>query len=231
MPSKWCTVCCTSHGEKSECPGQLLATGHERHGWRVNVDTPRGIEACSVLVAECGGLWRARILTYPNILWTIPGGSGALKFAGDSPQAAEQQAIAFIKEHFRALGYRMRDGADKVEPLPIEPEAADPSLSRPAGRPALRKIRFLPVHYGIARMTEKGGTGNLSETGLFIITNSPESEGSWLNLMLELDGHEIDMRGLVRWMNNRPHAGRSPGMGIQIVAPPPRYTSYVRLLS
>ncbi len=229
MASVWCPVCCTRHGEKAECPGQLLATGHERHGWRINVDTPNGIEACGVLVAECDGLWRARILTYPNILWTIPGGGGALKFVDNSPQEAERQAIAFVKEHFRKRGWSLRDTIGRVEPLPIEPEAA-PVLARPLGRPALRKIRFLPVHFGIARMSEMGGTGNLSETGLFVITNSPEKQGSWLKLILELNGHDVDMRGLVRWINGQPGAGRSPGMGIQVESPPPFYRRYVRLL-
>jgi hypothetical protein len=199
----------------------LLATGHERHGWRINVDTPHGIEACGVLVAECDGLWRARVLTYPNVLWSVPGGGGALKFVDNSPQGAERQAIAFVKEHFRERGCRLRDEIGMVQPALIAPEAA---------HPAHRKVRFLPVHYGIARMTEMGGTGNLSETGLFVITNSPEREGSWLKLLLDLNGHDVDMRGLVRWMNMQSHAGRSPGMGIQIEAPPPRYRRYVRLL-
>jgi hypothetical protein len=207
----------------------LLATGHERHGWRINVDTPHGIEACGVLVAECDGLWRARVLTYPNVLWSVPGGGGALKFVDDSPQGAERQAIAFVKEHFRGRDCSLRDEIGMVEPALIAPEAA-PSLVRPPGHPAHRKVRFLPVHYGIARMTEMGGTGNLSETGLFVITNSPEREGSWLKLLLDLNGHDVDMRGLVRWMNMQSHAGRSPGMGIQIEAPPPRYRRYVRLL-
>jgi hypothetical protein len=214
-----------------ECPGQLLATGAERHGWRVNVDTPHGIEACGVLIAEAGGLWRARILTFPNILWTIPGGQSALKFAGDSPHRAERQAIAFIKEHYRILGCRMRGDESRIEPQRIDLEAAPASLVRPDGQPAMRKIRFLPVRYGIAQITERGGTGNLSETGLFVITNSPESEGAWLNMMLDLKGEAVNMKGLVRWMNKRPHAGRSPGMGIQLEGAPVRYTRYVRLLA
>jgi hypothetical protein len=231
MLSEWCPVCCTRHQKKVACPGQMLATGEERHGWRVSVDTPHGIEACGVLIAESGGLWRARVLTYPNVLWTIPGGQAALKFAADSPQRAERMAIAFIKEHFHSLGCRMRDDTSRIEPQIIDREASEPALVRPDGQPASRKIRFLPVHYGISQITERGGTGNLSETGLFVISNSPESEGTWLNVKLDLKGEGVKMKGVVRWTNHKPHAGRSPGMGIQLDAPPVRYTRYVRLLA
>jgi hypothetical protein len=230
MASGWCTVCCTKHTKKTDCPGRLLATGDERHGWRISVDTPRGPEACGVLIAQADQLWRARILTYPNILWTIPGGHGSMKFVADSPKRAERQAIAYIKDHFHQLGYAMRSDAPRVEPRIIEPEAARHILDRPHGRPAVRKVRFLPVQYGIARITEKGGTGNLSETGLFVITNSPEAKGRWLNMLLDIQDAQLEMKGLVRWMNFRPHAGRSPGMGIQLDKPPARYKRYVRQL-
>jgi hypothetical protein len=194
------------------------------------VATPHGSEACGVLIARSGRLWRARILTYPNILWTIPGGRGALKFVADSPKQAEWQAIAYVREHYHQLGYSLKADAPPVEPRIIAPEAACSVLERPDGLPAVRKIRFLPVLYGISRVTEKGGTGNLSETGLFVITNSPEAEGAWLNMTLDLREERVSMVGVVRWMNVRPHAGRSPGMGIQLQQPPARYKRYVRLL-
>ena len=41
---EWCLVCCTAHGKDDPCPGELLATGPERHAWRVSVDTPHGME-------------------------------------------------------------------------------------------------------------------------------------------------------------------------------------------
>jgi len=50
--------------------GDLRATGDERHGWRVAVETPHGIEAYGVLVAPTHERWRARILTFPNVLVT-----------------------------------------------------------------------------------------------------------------------------------------------------------------
>jgi hypothetical protein len=69
----WCSVCGGNHQSPKECPGELRATGPERHGWRVTVDTPYGFEAYGVLVAPSVELWRARIITYPNVLWMVRG--------------------------------------------------------------------------------------------------------------------------------------------------------------
>jgi hypothetical protein len=227
---EWCPVCCSQHGDKRDCPGDLLATGPERHGWRVNIQTPTGIEACGVLVAPSRDVWRARILTYPNILWSVPGGQGTLKFVGRSARDAEREAVAFLRAHVRARGFTMRDEIALAVPGGIDAEAAPGGLARPAAPPAVRKVRFLPIRFGIDRVTEVAGTGNLSETGLFIISNSPEDQGTWLNMQLEMDGDDVGLRGLVRWMNRRHRAGRSPGMGVQLDSPPPSYTSYVREL-
>ena len=125
----------------------------------------------------------------------------------------------------------MRDELVLHEPGAIDAEPAPGGLIVPSGPPALRKVRFLPVRFGVAQITEIAGTGNLSETGLFIITGSPEKDGTWLNLMLEVDDDPIGLRGLVRWKNRQHRAGRSPGMGVQLNEPPPSYLSYVRTLS
>jgi hypothetical protein len=183
-----------------------------------------------VLVAPVEDLWRARILTYPNILWTVPGGGGTIKFVGRSAREAEAAAIAFLREHVRARGYTMRDELAIVEPDDFDPEAIRHGLARPQGPPAPRRIRFLPVRFGVTQITEQAGTGNLSETGLFIITNSPEDRYTWLNMLLEVEEDRIGLQGLVRWTNRRHHAGRSPGMGVQLKAPPPSYIDYVRSL-
>ena len=231
MAEEWCPVCCCRHRDRRDCPGELLATGPERQGWRVNVQTPTGIEACGVLVAPSGDSWRARILTFPNILWTVPDGRGTLKFVGRNAGEAERQAITFVRQHIRDRGYTMRDEVVLYEPGAIEAEAAPGGLIVPSGPPALRKVRFLPVRFGVAQITEIAGTGNLSETGLFIITGSPEIDGIWLNLLLDVDDDPIGLRGLVRWRNRQHRAGRSPGMGVQLNEPPPSYLSYVRTLS
>jgi hypothetical protein len=181
-------------------------------------------------VAQAEGLWRARILTYPNVLWTVPGGRGTIKFVGRTAREAESEAIAFLREHVRARGYTMRDEVALAEPGQFDPEEARLGLSRPFPPPAPRRIRFLPIRYGVREITEVGGTGNLSETGLFIITNTPEEEQTWLNMLLELAGDAIGLQGVVRWRNRRHHAGRSPGMGVQLKTPPPSYIDYIRSL-
>lgn len=230
MNEIWCPVCCTRHRAKKDCPGELLASGPERSGWRVNIQTPNGIEACGVLVAEADGLWRARILTYPNVLWTVPGGAGTMKFVARSAREAERQAMTFLRRHIQNRGYTLRDEVVLHGPDSVDPEARPGGLVAPPGSPADRKIRFLPIRFGIAQITEIAGTGNLSSSGLFIITSSPEGDGTWLNMMLDVDGDPVGLRGLVRWMNRQHRAGRSPGMGVQLDAPPPSYLEYIRTL-
>ena len=66
----FCRVCGTEHQGPASCPGELPATGVERPGWRVQVETPFGHEAIGVLLAPSHEQWRARIVTYPNVLWT-----------------------------------------------------------------------------------------------------------------------------------------------------------------
>ena len=82
---------------------------------------------------------------------------------------------------------------------------------------------------------ESGRTGDLSATGMFVITDAPVSERRWLELLLELAGpvpveaaRTVPMRGVVRWSRRTHQAGRSPGMGVQLVDPPPAYVEFVR---
>ena len=217
----WCQVCCTQHGLETECPGELPATGPERHGWRVNVDTPRGIEAYGVLIAPSYDVWRARILTFPNVLWLAPGQQLSMKFVGETGEEAERKAADLIRRHCLDKGFHMRTG----------PGTQVAALPRPGGQPAARMIRFLAVRFGVAAATEKGGTRNLSESGLFIVTESPVDAGSWLSMALDIDQESIPLRGVVRWANNEHYVGRAPGMGIQLSEPPRPYLNYVRSLS
>jgi len=194
------------------------------------VETPHGLEAYGVLLAPSWELWRARILTYPRSMWCVPGGSSAVKFVGRTPIEAERRAVDFIREHCRARGYLMRDEAGAAQPARTEATAGPIRLQAPAGPPAERKERFVWVRFGLAEPTESGKTGNLSETGLFVITDSPVQQGHWLDLMLETEDDAIPLQGEVRWMRISHHAGRAPGMGIQLQTPPPSYIDYVRAI-
>jgi hypothetical protein len=230
MALEWCRLCCTRHAIDQVCPGELQATTPERHAWRVNVETPRGVEAYGVLIAEAADVWRARILTYPNILWGVPGGGGTIKFVGATPQDAEQQAVQFIRAHCASRDFRMQHDVVRATPGRIDADSALPIAVDLAGEPAVRKIRFLPLRFGVVGATEPGGTANLSETGLFVITGVPIDAGSQLKMLLGLECSSIPLHGEVRWMCNRPHVGRSPGMGVQLISPPPTYLSFVRSL-
>jgi hypothetical protein len=226
----WCLACCTRHTRTARCPGDLLATGEERHGWKVRVETPHGLEAYAVLVAEAGHLWRARILTYPRMLWMVPGGGGSLKFVGDTPREAERRAIEFIRAHCAEKEYGILHTEDAFHPDWVDWEGGPLRLGDRDERPAPRKIRFLPVQYGVVGPTEKGRTGNLSATGLFVITDAPVSSGKQLEMLLDLNQDLVPLRGRVMWARNEHHVGRSPGMGVLLDSPPRRYVRYVHSL-
>jgi Tfp pilus assembly protein PilZ len=221
----WCAICGGSHRTPQECPGELRATGPERHGWRVAVETPYGVEAYGVLVAPSFELWRARIITYPNVLWTVPGGNVTLKFAGNTPQDAEASAVSFIEGHIKSRGYVRRDVPDAPEVLRYNAEAQAAALA--AVGPALRKMRALPVRFGSGPTLFSAMTGNVSESGLFVMTIAPVDPGSDLRVLIELDTGPVGLKGHVVWQRPRPVAGRPVGMGVRLIAPPETYREFV----
>ena len=223
----FCRVCGTGHSGPATCPGELRATGAERPGWRVNIETPFGHEAIGVLLAPSHDQWRARIVTYPNVLWSAPGGRGALKFVGNTREEAEAQAIGFVERHVLAKRYLRRDGLALAEvKRPSSPEGS----AHPLVAVAPRKSRVLPVRFGFDRVIARGVTINLSCEGMFVGVGSPIDSGNSLLLHLDLNGHTLPLHGLVMW--NRWHAEpeRPIGMGIRLSDPPPFYQSFVAAL-
>src|SRR5262245_47528582 len=207
---RFCGVCGMEHSGPATCPGELRATGSEQPGWRIRVESPLGTEDIGVLLAPSYDLWRARILTYPNRLWTAPGGRGALKFVGETREAAEAQAVAFIQRHLQSRRSSVRTGNPSADaPGPPSARSHSPGAAR-------RKNRVLPVRFGVSGALTRGMTVNLSAEGMFIGVAHPEEDGQSLLLHLDLDGQTIPMRGLVMW--NRPHAAalRPAGMGIRL---------------
>jgi len=221
----WCSVCGGTHAAPRECPGDLRATGPERHGWRVAVETPYGIEAYGVLVAPSLDLWRARIITYPNVLWMVPGGGVSLKFTGATPQEAEGGAVAFIEGHIRARGFARRDVPNAPEISRYNAEAQ--ARAREGAGPALRKMRALPVRFGTGPNLFTAMTGNLSESGLFVVTLAPFDPGTALRVLLDLDTGPLGLKGQVVWHRLRPVSGRPMGMGVQLISPPGHYREFV----
>ena len=226
MISLCCKACGSIHPGEKRCPGEIQPTGPESAGWRVNVGTGNGIEAFAVLVTPCGGFWRARILTFPNVLWKVPGRAETLKFIASSPRQVLDQAIAFVRGHCSARGFTLRG-----ESMLVSLTALGPGGSLVMAEPAPRKLRFLPVQFGIVRPSESGGTGNMSETGLFVITRAPIDAGHELRLMLHAEDAALDLTGCVIWTAKElRESDRPPGMGIRLVEPPAPYLTYVRRL-
>jgi Tfp pilus assembly protein PilZ len=221
----WCTVCGGSHGTPQDCPGDLAATGPERHGWRVAVDTPYGLEAYGVLVAPSRDLWRARVLTYPNVLWMAPGGAVSLKFAGTTAQEAEASAVAYVEGHIKARGYVRHDAPDTPGVSRFDAEAR--AGGRMNAAPAVRKLRALPVRFGSGPSLFAAMTGNVSESGLFVVTLAPFDPGTDLRVLIDLDTGPMRLNGHVVWQRLRPVYGRPVGMGVQLIAPPASYREFV----
>jgi|WetSurMetagenome_2_1015567.scaffolds.fasta_scaffold273158_2 hypothetical protein len=223
--ARWCGTCGTAHEGPATCPGALRATGAERPAWRVNVETPFGHEAIGVLLAPSHDVWRARIITFPNVLWTLPGGHGTIKFVGDTREEAEARAIAFVEEHVRAKRYVRRDGLDVVGGVSGATGSPAPIFAS-----APRKRSCLPLRWGPQRASVRGVTINVSVEGMFIGAVTPESLGKPILIHLDLDGHTLPLSGFVMWSRRRSEPGRPLGMGIRLSEPPPLYQSFVASL-
>jgi hypothetical protein len=227
VKSAWCAVCCTRHTTREPCPGELLATGPESHGWRVLVSTRTVQEVYGVVVAPCGDRWRARILTYPNILWVSSGG-GSIKFVGKTAADAEAQGIAFVQAHCEARGYRIKQKLPAVRCGSIDPEQAPGSAASAEVRAIERRLRPHVVRYGIGRTKEEAETDNVSEGGMFIRTDRPAAVGTSFQIELQIGGAWLPLQGVVRWIREAGEIGRPAGMGIQVLQPPPRFIHLVR---
>lgn len=231
---EWCSVCCTQHDGRRDCPGNLLATGPERHGRRVAVNAGGRTEVYGVLIAECRERWRARVLTYPNMLWSVPGGRGALKFDGDNPQDVELQAMEYIRDHCERRSVQILEEGVALESVPIVPGVtsleSDLVYAPVAGKDH-RHLHQLSVRFGDKNSTVPGTTSDLSKNGLFIATDQPLSKGRMIKMLLEIDGFTIPLVGRVIWTTPRKLGSKPAGMGIQLQDPPLMYVRHVRQLN
>jgi hypothetical protein len=224
----WCRLCGSSHPRDARCPGIEVPTGPEFAAWRVSVETPRGIQGYAVLLAPAGNQWRARILTFPNVMWTIPGGGCSMKFVGRTADEAEAPAVAFIRRHCAERSYLMRD---ELEPLPDGVLARGPAHGVDAIVLDPRFERALPVRFGLNRPSVVGSTGNMSRAGLFVATQRPLVEGAFAGMLLELEHCKVPLRGSVIWQRLLRQPGRDPGMGLELLDPPRIYLRYVDALA
>ena len=222
----WCAVCCTRHVGGPVCPGELRATGPERLGRRIQARSSDRVEIYGVLIAEAGDLWRGRVITFPNMLWSVPGGRGTMKFVSKSAAEAEQAAMEYILAHCADRKLAVEEATGEVPCAPIENEVAAVQSPRRGREPRL--LHGLSIRYGEQKATERGRTADLSKGGLCVITDAPLPQGTTLKLILELDAYSIPLTGKVAWSRDVDAPGRPKAMGVQLISPPAMYQRYVR---
>lgn len=221
----WCAVCCTRHTPGGECPGNLLATGPERHAHKFAVAQENRLEYYGVLIAEAGDHWRARIFTYPNMLWSVPGGRGTIKFVGDTAKEAETRAIEFLNEHCEARRYTMQEAAIEPQVGQLEKENAD-QLSPQGGKEERHPCK-VPIRFGEEKAEQAATTANLSSGGVYIATDKLVEKGKRVRMLLDVQAYTIPLVGTVVWVRVREEPGKAKGMGVQLHTPPALYLRYV----
>lgn len=223
----WCEVCSTLHVRRETCPGPLDATGPEVETRRIRVFTGR-FEAFGILTAPVEGHWRARILTLPRMLWSVPGRRDTVKFVGETRGEAENKAVAFVVEHCRSRGHRILD-ADAPRQELVAASVGSPE--QPLTQREPRLPRAIPVRFGAKSADHRGTTADLSRGGLFLVTGRPLPVRTEIRMVLEVSPYEIPMHGVVAWSRLEARDGTPPGMGVRLAVPPSMYLRYIdRLL-
>jgi len=185
------------------------------------------VQGIGVMVAPCGRRWRARIVSFPNVIWMVPGGGESIKFLAARQDDALRNAIDFVRRHCVTRGYLMRDELECVG-------SATTSVNLAAGNGVVaspRVERRLPVLFGVNRPTVTAATANLSATGLFVSTDMPPGDGARLGLSLELEYCKVPLRGEVTWHRRKTSPGTISGMGLVLIEPPGVYVKYIKHLT
>ena len=177
----WCAVCCTLHGRRETCPGPLDATGPESETRRIRVYTGR-FESFGVLTAPADRHWRARVVTLPRMLWSVPGRRDTIKFFGETREQAERSAVAFIVEHCRSRGHRI---LDPDEPRHAAPASAGADSEQPLVQREPRLPHAIPAKFGAKSVDHRARTADLSRSGLFLATGRPLPARTEIRIVLE----------------------------------------------
>ena len=219
----WCATCCTRHGLDVVCPGDARVTAEEVVGARLRYTTRRGRETYGVLLAPTLHGWRARIVTLPKALWTLPGVPKTMKFLGGTREKAEAEAFAFIKEHCRRRGHKPAD-----EKMPGSPAAGSGDEPAVENRLARRKPLSIPALWGSREPEDDARTLDLSVGGLFLATALPPHVGARIVLLLDPGERRVRLAGTVVWSRRLPDGDLPAGMGVQLHHPPREYFDLVR---
>src|SRR5438552_3875602 len=161
-------------------------------GYTTNVITPWGLETYQVWLHQAEEGWIARIVTLPNRMWALPGGREAVKFLAPTPKQAEAAAVRFIEEECIRTSRRM---APPIDSAPPAREQDAEAASVPTERIATRYPHRLLVKFGTAAPDRPGVTANLSETGMFIITDQPATVGATVLIDLRLPSGRVVLGG------------------------------------
>jgi Tfp pilus assembly protein PilZ len=220
----WCSTCCTQHGAAGDCPGPLLATGPEGHARKFSVAEKGRLEYYGVLIAEAGDCWRARVFTYPNMLWSVPGGRGTIKFAGATAKEAETLAVEFLREHCESRNCTMQDAAD--EPTAGWGQGSTDSGAAKDGKEQRHPCK-VPIRFGEEKAIRAATTANLSPGGIYIATDKPIEKGKSVRMLLDVQAYTIPLVGTVAWVRVNEEVGKPKGMGVQLNQPPALFLRYV----
>jgi hypothetical protein len=212
------------------CFRDYQATGTERHGWRALIEGKDVPEVVGVLVAPVGALWRARVITYPNVVWMVPGGGSSMKFLGASAAQAESDAVLYLQEYLKSKGLKVSRRLPNLVTGEVDREESAETQADQQLQAARRRVQYIPVWWGLEIPDEEGLSEDLSETGLFLITGKLQPKGARLALRIDAAGTKVDMLGTVAWRREMLAGGRRVGMGIEIRTPPAAYVEYVRSL-
>lgn len=183
------------------------------------------LEYYGVLIVESGEYWRARIFTYPNMLWSVPGARGTIKFVGASAKEAETRAIEFLREHCERRRYTMQDAGE--DPSAGWGKRANPGDPAPEGGKEARHPCKVPIRFGEKKATQAATTVNLSPGGIYIATDKPIRKGRRLRMLLDVQAYTIPLVGTVTWVRLNEEPDKPKGMGIQLDHPPALFQRYV----
>lgn len=225
----WCRTCGTRHAV-GPCSRDYSSTGTERHGWRALIEGKEFPEVYGVLIAPMERLWRARILTYPNVVWMIPGGGSTMKFLGVSAAQAEGEAAQFIQEFCKSRGLKISRRLPNLEPGPFNHEESAATQSDTEAQANRRRLRHVPLWWGKNAADEEGLSEDFSESGLFLISGKLQPEGTKLKLRIKAGDTMVELTGTVAWTRDVAGGGRRIGMGIELQAPSQAYKEFVRSL-
>jgi len=182
------------------------------------------LEYYGVLIAEAGECWRARVFTYPNMLWSVPGGRGTIKFAGATAKEAETLAVDFLRDHCDSRRFTMQDANE--EPSAGWGQGTTDRSATHAGKERRHPCK-VPIRFGQDKASQAATTANLSPGGIYIATDKPMEKGKQIRMLLDVQAYTIPLSGTVAWVRVNEEAGKPRGMGVRLLQPPALFLRYV----